>query len=316
MKNKVLSIILAAAMIFAVAAIASSCEKNNNPGGVIVDLPTGEATTTSQPAATTAGTTAATTPASTSGEPTPTQPTEITTTPSETTAETVASTSGTTATTEATTATTADTTPVTPPVEDPNTYTVDSEYGALRVKIEYIDPLPSPSRRAPNWKDVNGLNLRQSCDLIAKAVIVNMQEVCFNITIVDSSVQTPPVYGTILTLDLEQSHYFKDNPPIGTVKVFCQLSTHDTTTDAANLYIGGEYYFFLEKVDGNPKNILEYERVCDYFITLPPNMYYLPKTNELLSEKMIMLLESNAHSSSVSISPSSNLGAVIEEILG
>ena len=301
-------------MIFAVAALASSCENEKQNPGVIVDISSAEPTTatTKKPAATTAApTTAEPTTASTAETvptttetaatvpTTPTTPTEPTV-PTSTTAE---------ATTVPTTteATTAETPIVTPGVLE---YDVnDPEFGTLHVKIYNVNPLPSNAiqPKLPNWEDVSRVNLRSRCNLIVKASIADMQEVCINIV-------GNPIYRTVLTLEIENTYHDTSYPSTSRIKVFCELSSRDTTTDAANIYIGGVYYFFLEKVESNPNNRIGYENICDYFMTLPPNEDYLIFSGARINDRMIALL--NYNDNSLDIEPRDDLGYVLQSIFG
>ena len=312
-KYKVLSVILAAAMIVAVAAIASACGENKGNSGVVVDLTTEEtttATTKKQTATTAAQTTAEQTTAnvptwaseSTAATvpTTPTTPTEPTG-PASTTAE------ATTAPEVTTAATTAETPIVTPGVLE---YDInDAEFGKLHVKVENVDPLKEPAYRTNNeWNDVSTVDLRTECDLIIRASIVSIQEIRI-------SVVGQQIFGSVLTLDIHQTYHSKSLPETSRIRVFCELSSHDTTKDAANLYVGGEYYFFLELVAGNTQNRLGYDNFCEYFMSLPPNVDYLVPVGASINDNMIALLENNDRSG-FSVDPRYGLGIALEELFG
>ena len=318
-KNKIISLILAAAVIFAVAAIAASCEAGKKPNpGVIVDLPTGESTTatTTQPAQTTAEqTTSKTEPAQTTAEQTTaTEATQATvpTTPTTPTEPTVPASTTAEATTAPTTATTTEATTTTP-VTDPNVFEYDVDdavVGKIHVKIEKVSPLsPAIGASAPSWKNVSKTNIHQTCDLVVQARIVSMQEVC--ITILGNK-----TYGTVLTLEIERSHYIKEPVKSSRITVYCELSSRYTTTDAAAISIGSSYYFFLEGVEGNIKNTIGFENICEYFISLPPNEDYLvPVQAEIINDNMITLLKNNDRSNTLDVKPGDNLGFVLDELL-
>ena len=311
-KYRIISVILAAAMIFAVAAIASSCENKKQNQGVVVDLTSAEPTTattkkpaitTQEPTTTPAPTTATTAPTATTETASPTSVTEPTATTEPTTSTTQTSTTYPT-TTEATTA---ETPVVTPGVLE---YDVnDPEFGTLHVKIYYVNPLlPATGPTLPNWKDVSKINLRTECDLIVKARITEMQEVCINVVGND-------IYGTVLTLEIENTYHYTLYPNSSRIKVFCELSSRYTTTDAANIYVGGEYYFFLENVVSNPDNRLGYENICEYFMTLPPSEDYLINVGaSIINERMIALLQNI--DGFTDIDPRDNLDSVLREIFG
>lgn len=312
-KNKILSVLLAAAMIVAVAALASACGENKGNSGIVVDLTTAEtttATTKNQTSTTAAQTTAESTTANVPTQTTPTEQTAATvqttpTTPTEPTIPTSTTAEATTA--QTTEATTAQTPIVTPGVLE---YDItDAEFGKLHVKVENIDPLKEPAYRKNNqWNDVSKVDLRKECDLIVRASIVSMQEIRI-------SVVGQQLFGTVLTVDILQTYHSKSLPETSRIRVFCELSSHDTTIDAANLYVGGEYYFFLEQVEGNVGNRLGYENFCEYFISLPPNVDYLVPVGASLNDNMIELLENNDRSG-FSVDPRYGLGIALEELFG
>ena len=317
-KFKVLSVILAAAMIVAVAALAASCENNNSNNGVVIDLTTNGETT-----ATTKGQTTAVTSQTTAAEPTsqttgateyvPTTATEtaatVPTTPTTPTEPTVPTSTTAEATTVPTTteATTAETPIVTPGVLE---YDVkDRDFGTLHVKVENVDPLSRPTYRTNSqWNDVSRVDIRQECDIVVRATVVSIQEV--RITVLGV-----PTYGSVLTLDINRIFYNKSFPEKMRIKVFCELSTHDTTYDAANIYVGGEFFFFLESVEGNSQNRIGYENICEYFISLPPTVDYLLNSRQTLNEKMITLLENNNKSGLFTINSGDSLEFILEDIL-
>ena len=137
-----------------------------------------------------------------------------------------------------------------------------------------------------------------------------MQEI--SITVAKAS----PIYGTVLTLEIEQNYYSTEPVTSSRITVYCELSSRYTTSDAADIHIGGEYYFFLEGVVGNPKNIIGYENICEYFISLPPNESYLiPVSATMINDVMIALLEYNDRTGTYLIEPHDNFGIILEEIL-
>lgn len=309
-KYRIISLILAAAMIFAVAAIASSCENKKQNQGVVVDLTTAEPTTatTKKPSATTAAPTTAAPTTATTAVTAPTEPT-VTASPTSVT-EPIATTVPTTSTTQTAPTTTEATTAGTPvvttgvleyDVEDP-------EVGKLHVKIYNVNPLPKSEiqPKYSTWEDVSRVNLRTECDLIVKARIESMQEVCINVVGND-------LYQTVLTLEIEDTYHSKTYTTPSRITVLCALSSRYMTTDAANIIVGGEYYFFLENVVSNPDNRLGYENICEYFMTLPPSEDYLISSSAtIINDRMIALLQNV--DGFADIDPRDNLGYVLRDI--
>ena len=316
-KYRIISLILAAAVIFTVAAIASSCEKKNNNSGVIVDLPTGDATTatTTVPEVTTAQTTEKTTEQTQATQPTVATTAEtVPTTPSQTEPTTYTEPAQTTAGTTAPVPTTTPEATTTTPVTNPNVLEYDinsAEFGMLHIKIENVSPVTTVKPKAPSWKDASKTDLRQTCDLVVRAKLVSIQEV--SITVAKAS----PIYGSVLTLEIQQNYYSTEAVASTRIKVYCELSSRYTTTDAADLIVGDEYYFFLESVEGNSKNTIGYENICEYFIALPPTVSYLINAKaEIVNDSMIDLLKNNDRSGTFNYDPRNNFGFMLEEILG
>lgn len=307
-KYRIISLILAAAMIFAVAAIASSCENKKQNQGVVVDLTTAEPTTatTKKPSATTAAPTTAAPTTATTAVTAPTEPT-VTASPTSVT-EPIATTVPTTSTTQTAPTTTEATTAGTP-VVTPGVLEYDVEdpiVGKIHVKIQNESPIDPPIIKSPNWKDVSRVNLRTECDLIIKGRIVSMQEVCI-------TVLGQPLHRTVLTVDIENQYYAKSNPETSRIRVYCELSSRDTTTDAAMIVVNEEYYFFLENVSGNQNNRLGYENICEYFMTLPPSEDYLISSSAtIINDRMIALLQNV--DGFADIDPRDNLGYVLRDI--
>lgn len=174
-----------------------------------------------------------------------------------------------------------------------NRFPLSYNANGIAVNVSIAEPLSAPTFREILWIDPRNYDLRQECDLIARAKVVNSEEICVEY-IEEISRQ---FYGTVVTLDLQEV-YYNSSPDIQRqptrVTAYYELSSHRISEDGVLLQSGSEYYLFLKK-SSRDSGGLSFENICDYINILPPTNKFFISSDMQISDDMASMLLNNSN---------------------
>lgn len=172
--------------------------------------------------------------------------------------------------------------------------TLSYDYNGIHVEVDTIKPLSEPNVTEYQWIDISEINPNEKFDLVAKGTISSTQEISMTY---DYEGVKNICYGTILEVELNKI-YLEDDHSVDRVTVYYELSSYDVAEEVQLPCTGETYYFFLEKTEGNERNYLGYEKLADYFISLPP-IYMLTDTDVPSKDLLNMFLQGETDSSQI-----------------